>query len=128
MILLDTCVLLWLAADQSKLSLKARELLGKSSGELVVSAISAFEIGLKHSKNKLRLPKSPDVWFHEALSFYDLRAIPITSEIAARSTLLPKLHADPCDRFLIATAQLGKYRLMTSDQSIAAYPDVDVIW
>ena len=41
---------------------------GKAVAELVlVSAISAWEIGLKQAKGKLSLPLPPDAWFRRAL-------------------------------------------------------------
>ena len=46
--LLDTCVLLWIAADQSKLSERGRDLVRQNGGNLYVSAIGPFEIGVKH--------------------------------------------------------------------------------
>lgn len=128
MILLDTCVLLWLAASPERISPTAREHIAKAEGHLLVSATSAFEIGIKHRKGKLRLPLPPDQWFAEVVDFHGLREIPINREIAVHSTLLPPLHSDPCDRFLMATAQLGKYKLLTPDHLITSYPDVETVW
>jgi PIN domain nuclease of toxin-antitoxin system len=58
MMLLDTCALLWLAHDQSKIS---GETLAKieSAAAVYISAISGFEIGLKHRSGKLTLPMQP---------------------------------------------------------------------
>jgi PIN domain nuclease of toxin-antitoxin system len=53
MYLLDTCVLLWLAADQHSLSEKVIEILSSHPSGLFISAISAFEIGVKSAKGKL---------------------------------------------------------------------------
>jgi PIN domain nuclease of toxin-antitoxin system len=58
MMLLDTCALLWLAGDQNRLS---TETLRRIEGASIIylSAISGFEIGLKHRDGKLALPLSP---------------------------------------------------------------------
>jgi len=126
--LLDTCVLLWLAAAPTKLSAAARKRLSQQRGRLFVSAISAFEIGVKHSRGKLELPLPPDEWYAQALEFHGLREIPVNGPIALRSTALPRLHADPCDRMIVATAQLQGMTLLTPDPLIQAYPDIEVVW
>lgn len=50
MLLLDTCAVLWLAADPARLSTTARHQIAADPAHLYVSAISAFEVGLKHRK------------------------------------------------------------------------------
>jgi PIN domain nuclease of toxin-antitoxin system len=126
--LLDTCVLLWLAAAPSRLSAKAREHLTRRPGQLFVSAISAFEIGVKARRSKLTLPKAPHDWYMETLEFHGLYEIPVEGAIALLSTALPRLHADPCDRILVATAQIHDLEILTPDALIRAYPDVAVVW
>ena len=128
MYLLDTCTLLWLAADQSRLSDHARQRMGDHSESLFISAISAFEIALRHEHKKLRLPLAPSVWWREALSFHGITEIPVTGEIAARSAALPPLHNDPCDRLIVATARAHHLAILTPDSHISRYPQVDVEW
>jgi PIN domain nuclease of toxin-antitoxin system len=126
--LLDTCTLLWLAAEQSRLSDRARKCIRDHSGSLFVSAISAFEIALRHEHKKLRLPLPPPTWWREALSFHGLREIPVSGEIAATSAMLPPLHNDPCDRLIIATAQVHRLAILTPDSHIRQYSRVEVEW
>ena len=128
MLLLDTCTLLWLAADPGKLSLRARNAIRDHVGELYVSAISALEIGLKHRSGRLVLPLAPAKWFAEAVENHGLDEIPVTGAIAALSTELPPLHHDPCDRILVATAHLRRIPIATPDKLIAAYPVVKTLW
>jgi PIN domain nuclease of toxin-antitoxin system len=128
MFLLDTCTLLWLAADQKRLSLNAKKVIKDNSQELFVSAISAFELAIKSRSGKLRLPLSPLDWFSEALDFHGIREIPITSSIAIFSVQLPLLHNDPCDRFIIATAHLNSMKIVTGDALITSYDQANVIW
>lgn len=128
MLLLDTCALLWLAADQDRLSDRAKTALGDSAGSLFVSAITAFEIAHKHRRGKLLLPIEPAEWYAEALETHGLTEIPITGEIASHAVDLPPIHRDPCDRFIIATAQLHNLAVLTADQTIPRYPDLKVVW
>jgi PIN domain nuclease of toxin-antitoxin system len=128
MFLLDTCTLLWLASDQSQLSGPAKEAIAGGAGKLFVSAISAFEIGVKHNKGKLVLPSPPAVWFPQALRLHGIRRVAITPRIALRATALPPLHNDPMDRLIIATAQVRRLVLLTPDQHIAKYPNLACLW
>ena len=128
MILLDTCVLLWLVSDQKKLSTKAKNTIEENGYALFVSAISAFEIAIKYQNGKLELPLPTMDWFTEALDFHGIREIPVTSSIAISSVQLPPLHNDPCDRIIIATSKLNAMKIVTSDKLISQYDQADVIW
>jgi PIN domain nuclease of toxin-antitoxin system len=128
MILLDTCTLLWLAADQNRLSQIARETIMGNAGNLFVSSISAFEIALKARNGKLRLPLEPALWFTKVLKHHGIFEIPISVSIAVQSVMLPPLHNDPCDRFIIATALENSQTIVTCDLMIVQYKEVKVIW
>lgn len=128
MFLLDTCTFLWLSADQSQLSAVAREAIAAGAGQLFVSAISAFEIGVKHAKGKLVLPLPPAVYFPRAVKLHGLRVATPTARLLLRSTLLPPLHNDPMDRIIVATAVVRRFTLITPDHLIRQYPDVQTLW
>jgi PIN domain nuclease of toxin-antitoxin system len=100
-VLLDTCALLWWVGDPARLSTRARTVLADAETEPCVSAISAFEIALKHRKGKLDLPLPARDWFREALEIYAVQELPVTSEIAALAPDVALPHADPCDRRLL---------------------------
>ena len=128
MILLDTCTLLWLASDQPRLSAEAVQRIRDQARFLFASAISAFEIGIKQRKGLLTLLLPAERYYLEALASHGVREIPVDGVIAARSTALPPLHADPADRILVATAQRHTLTLLTPDPHIRAYPDTQVAW
>jgi PIN domain nuclease of toxin-antitoxin system len=127
-VLLDTCVLLWLVANQGELSERARDLIRQNAGNLYTSAISAFEIGVKHRKGALALPLPPEQWIAEALEHHGIRDIPVDWRIAARSTALPPLHRDPCDRIIVATALVIGLRILSPDRLIGQYSEAGVVW
>ena len=128
MILLDTCVLLWLAADQKKLSGKAKKVIERNQGALFVSAITAFELAIKCRNGKLKLELPVMDWFVEALSFHGIIELPMTSHVAISAVQLPPLHNDPCDRIIVATAQINNMEILTCDDLISQYKEVDVLW
>lgn len=128
MILLDTCTFLWLVSQQDMLSKRAFELIEKNSENLFISSISAFEIGIKHRKGRILLPQEPEKWIPQALSFHGIHDIPIDCHIAEQATSLPAVHRDPCDRIIIATAQIRCMKILTPDKLIRSFPDTECVW
>jgi PIN domain nuclease of toxin-antitoxin system len=127
-LLLDTCALLWLAGGGESLSVAAREAIADPDARLFVSAITAFELGVKHRRGALKLPLPPFTWYDRALDFHQVQEIPIDGRIAASSTALPRLHADPCDRIIVATAQRDGLAIVTPDPLIRGYPKTLSVW
>jgi PIN domain nuclease of toxin-antitoxin system len=128
MLLLDTCTLLWLAADQSKLSRTAKDLIREQADSLFLSAISAFEIAVKNRRGALRLPKDSETWIALAMQHHGISEVPLTCRICTLAAELPPLHNDPCDRFIVATAKVEGLSIVTPDPLIHAYPEIDVRW
>ena len=52
---------------------------------------------------------------------HSLAEIPLSGKIAISSTKLPMVHKDPCDRFIIATAQLEDLPNVTADRKFRKY-------
>lgn len=124
-IILDTCALLWLAAGGGQLSDAA---LARIDTAVVVhaSAISGFEIGLKCRGGKLTLPATPQKWFETVLEQHSIEILQLDLSICILSTQLPAIHRDPCDRLIIATAQVKNIPIVTTDALFENY-DVTVI-
>jgi len=120
MMLLDTCALLWLAHDQKQLSEDTLEQIDKSP-RIFISAISGFEIGIKHKAHKLHLPLPPKDWLSKILSHHQINTIDLDIEICSKATELPPIHKDPCDRFIIATALIRNLPVATGDSRFAEY-------
>jgi PIN domain nuclease of toxin-antitoxin system len=127
-LVLDTCAILWLAENSSKLSQAARTAIAANPSEVYVSAISAFEIALKQRKGKLKLVWESSEWWPWVLERRGLIVLPVTDQIAIDSANLPDLHADPCDRIILATAIANDAAIVTSDAKIAQYKLAPIIW
>jgi PIN domain nuclease of toxin-antitoxin system len=125
-LLLDTCALIWLAITPGQLSPVARVRIDEEP--LFVSAISAWEIGLKVSIGKLTLPDPPEVWYPAVLAHHGVRELPLTGRLSLAATALPRLHNDPADRFIIATAAHDGLAIVTPDYHIRQYPQATVVW
>jgi len=119
-VILDTCALLWLAQGGGALSETALHRIDMAS-VVYVSAISGFEIGIKVQKGKLHLPVPPADWFLAVLAHHHLEVLVLNLDVCLRSTALPPLHADPCDRMIIAAAQIYHLPVVTTDPLFAPY-------
>ena len=118
--ILDTCALLWLAQGEGQLSTPIRQRIN-AEPVVYVSAITGFEIGIKHQKGKLELPARPSDWFETTLEHHDIQVLPLDLSICLRSTELPAIHADPCDRLIIATAEHHRMPVVTADPIFRQY-------
>ncbi len=126
--LLDSCSLLWLSGNPRHLSGKVRAAVRQPDATLYASPVSAWELGIKAAKKKLNLPKRVSEWFSEVCRRYALTEIPLTALVAAKSTELPKIHADPFDRLLVATALELRLIMLTPDSYIPQYPGIQTLW
>jgi PIN domain nuclease of toxin-antitoxin system len=120
MILLDTCALLWLAHDRKQLSKEALRAIAEAP-VVCVSAITAFEIGIKYRVGKLRLPVPPAAWLSGIMEHHDIAAVDLSAAICLKASELPPIHRDPCDRLIIATALLKNAPVVTADSRFKPY-------
>jgi PIN domain nuclease of toxin-antitoxin system len=116
-ILLDTHLLLWWLEANPLLSNNAIDLIRDPENTVFVSAVSLWEIWLKQSIGKLRLP--PD--FNRRLAAEPFESLPLKASQTQQVSVLPWWHRDPFDRMLIAQAQFEKLILLTSDEALTAY-------
>jgi PIN domain nuclease of toxin-antitoxin system len=86
-----------------------------------VSAITAWEVGLKAARGELKLPMEAEEWFEGAIAHHRLQVFEITPRIAFEANRLPWHHRDPADRFILATARLHHMAVVTADDNFAIY-------
>lgn len=121
-LLLDTHVALWAITDSPSLSAKARGLILAPHSAVWVSAVSIWEIAIKHGLGRGDMPVSGQ----EALSYFRLagyRILAIEPEHAIAVETLADHHQDPFDRLLVAQALVEPMRLLTHDTTVAKYSD-----
>ena len=131
MIVLDTHTLVWWVTGDSTLSKKAKAAIAHemADGEIVVSAISAWEIAMLVEREKLVLSMDVNSWLATVAAIEAVRFVPIDVEIATKSVDLPgEFHKDPADRMIVATARKFAAPLVTKDEKIRAYSHVKTIW
>ncbi len=129
--LLDTHTFIWAVTDPIKLSDTARTILADGQQDIVVSAVSFWEIALKYSLQKLMLEGlTPEDFPQAALEIgfrlLDLGALTTSTYHQLKATY----HKDPFDRMLIWQALQNNLRLISKDPNVAQYVSegLQVIW
>ena len=121
-LLLDTHVALWAITDDERLSAMARELIQSPRNAVWISAVSVWEIAIKHALSRETMPISGK----EALRYFreaGYLLLAILPEHGAAVEDLPAHHQDPFDRLLVAQAWTEPMRLVTHDAMVARYSD-----
>lgn len=126
-LLLDTCTFLWLVADDPRLPRHARTECRAPSNAVYLSALSAWEITIKHRLGRLPLPESPGSFVASRRARLRIEPLPFDERDSAHDVLLPPHHRDPFDRGLISQAILRGLTIVTPDPAIARYP-APVLW
>jgi len=126
-LLLDTCVLLWVADEPGRLSSAAREAIEDGTNECLLSSASAWEISIKHALGRLTLPDVPDRFVPEARRRHAIQSLAISEEVALQVAKIPALHRDPFDRLLVAQATLLGLVLVSPDPVFSRYA-VRTLW
>ncbi len=121
-LLLDTCTFLWLAADDPRLSPAARDACTDPGNDVYLSAISAWEMTIKHRLGRLPLPAPPQVYVSDRRTRLQIEPLPFGEAAACHVHLLPVHHRDPFDRALVAQAIVTGAVLVTPDDEIRRYP------
>lgn len=121
-LLLDTHVLLWWWNDDPRLGADRRALIADPGSQLVVSAVTAWEIA-----TKVRIRKLPELSMSvqevlPAIASQGMNLLAIEPAHAIRAGSYDAVHADPFDRILAAQSELESLPLVTRDPAFANFP------
>lgn len=115
-VLVDTHIALWALGDPARLSDAERALLTDPSVDRRLSPISIWEAAIKRAAGRLRAPRNLSV-----LLAAEFRLLEITAPLLEAAAELPRHHADPFDRVLVAHALAEELGVLTRDESFLAY-------
>lgn len=125
-LLLDTCAAIWITENEqlSDEAVDAMDNAHRRGRKVYVSPITAWERALLATSGRLRSPLSPLAWFERLMRDANLTLAALTPSVLVDAWFLPgRLHGDPADRILIATARALDLMLVTRDGLILTYAD-----
>jgi PIN domain nuclease of toxin-antitoxin system len=123
-LLLDTHAAIWLLEDKplARTATDAINAAYRDDRALLVSPITAWEIGLLISRNRIDLRATPERWLQELLATPGIQLAELSPDILIASSFLPgKPPRDPADRIVLATARDLGATLITRDRALLAY-------
>ena len=125
-IVLDTHVVIHAANDD--LAPARKRLLNAGDAELFLSAVTLWEITKLVELGHLAMPDGFEQFMHELCNHprYEIAQYdaPLMVELLS---IAPKLHKDPADQIIVATARRLNALLMTDDQRIRRSRLVEVV-
>lgn len=121
-ILLDTCEFLWLVSGDAKLSATVSAAIRDPKHQVFLSAVSFWEISVKHNPGKLPLPQPHAQFIPQQREKHLIASLALDEAAVAQLGALPALHRDPFDRMLVCQAQSHGLTLASSDPLIRQYP------
>lgn len=132
LIVLDTHALIWWVSGDARLAPTARNSIEDTlagGGQVLVSAISAWELAMLVQRGRIALAMELDEWLRAVESIEGVSLVPVTAQVAAQSANLPgEFHKDPADRMIVALARELNAPLITADEKIHSYPHVRWLW
>lgn len=116
-LLLDTNVIIWLLANDPRMTEKVCQTLDAAE-EVHFSAASIWEIAIKAGLGKLgvnagAVVRSLEGSFIRPMSIEPAHTVPVQT--------LPAVHSDPFDRLLLAQATVEGLTLLTGDKLLKRY-------
>ena len=120
-VLIDTHCWLWLCVSPERFSTQTLERLAHADTERLLSAASVWEMVIKHDLGRLPLPVHPRDFLPTRLETTRTEVLDISSAHALRVSDLPRHHADPFDRMIVAQALVEGARLLTADRALESY-------
>lgn len=115
-ILVDTHVALWALGDPQRLTGGERRLLVDPAVDRCLSPMSVWEAAIKREAGRLRAPRNLS-----ALLAAEFRMLEVTGELLEAAAELPRHHADPFDRVLVAHALHEDLAVLTRDAAFGPY-------
>ena len=115
-LLVDTHIALWALGDPSRLTAAERALLVDPAIDRCLSPMSVWEAAIKREAGRLKAPRNLSSVFAA-----EFRMLDVTASVLEAAAELPRHHADPFDRVLVAHALQENMSILTRDAAFPAY-------
>ena len=114
-LLIDTAALIWFLRKDEEISARAAGAMEDSRNQVYVSAAALWEISAKAATGAWVAPDGLGETLSQDLEAVGFRILPIEGRHAEEVYQLPRVHADPLDRVMIAQCRLEKMTAVTND-------------
>lgn len=122
--LLDTHAFIGAAGNSNQLSGYALKLISSTRNDILVSAVSIYEIELQFSlRRRIQFPVSPT----ELINNFGYQSLSISQQHAETAARLPLTHRDPWDRILAAQAIVENMPIISRDDALREL-GAEVVW
>jgi PIN domain nuclease of toxin-antitoxin system len=120
-LLLDTQAALWWMNADRRLSTRARAAVSDLANERFLSIAAGWEMAIKSSIGKLRLPMPIARFLSEHLPVNQMTLLAIAIDDLGRVETLPFHHRDPFDRLMAAQALERGLAVVSADAMFERY-------
>lgn len=127
MILLDTHVWIWWVTESLRLSNTATKTIAQAD-KIGIHIISCWEVAMLVEKGRIKFNQDVEKWIALALQRPKVTLLPFEPQTAVRAASLKDFHGDPADRFIVASCLAYNIPLVSKDQLIHQWQQIDVIW
>jgi PIN domain nuclease of toxin-antitoxin system len=120
-VLLDTHVWVWWLSGSDRLPKREASALDAlaSGGELRLASISLWEVQMAFAKGRFIPEDGFEKWLRIAAAPETIQVLPLDVPVALALNALPeRLHSDPADRLIAATARAYRCELATHDDTL----------
>lgn len=126
-LLLDTHIWLWALLEPDRLPRIAAQAISDAANRCWLSPLSIWEALLLAERRRIEIDDDREAWIREALSRWPLEIADVGAEVAFASRQMNTAHADPVDRFILATARVFDLTLVTADRELLGVAGVRVL-
>jgi PIN domain nuclease of toxin-antitoxin system len=120
-LLLDTQAALWWIGADRRLSGPARRVIHAAENDRLLSIAAAWEMAIKSSLGKLRLPLRVGAFLAEHLPRNGISLLSVSLRDIDRIEALPFHHRDPFDRLMAAQAIERDLTIVSADAMFERY-------
>jgi PIN domain nuclease of toxin-antitoxin system len=123
-LLLDTCAVIWIAGNErlAPAAIEALNEANEAGAATYISPITAWEIGMLASRDRLKLLITPQRWFARLFERAGVTLAEMSPDLLIASSSLPGTPPrDPADRIIVATARDHGCTLLTRDRVLLEY-------
>jgi PIN domain nuclease of toxin-antitoxin system len=127
LLLVDTRAFLWMGMQPKSLPVRVRGVIEDSENQLFLSVASIWEISIKKSLGKLKLPVPTTAFVNSLVALGGIEILTIDTDHAIGVEELERIHGDPFDRLLVSQARHLGLSVISSDSVFDSYK-VKRIW